>query len=130
MHPFLNAPAGTIVRALRQSARATQHARRQDPRVDLMLDVGLLLGTYDRAAIDPEAIKLLRSWDANGVEYTVTVEGKVVFEALFAEGEMAFSTLVPGPWIARIAHVVEARRLVAKADATGVPLPFAMEISE
>jgi hypothetical protein len=92
--------AGKIIERYRGSGRPLIQS---DPRVDVLIDVGILLGpSIPEVYYEQDKILISRAVSEFYTQYTIHVDDGLVFCAVYTE-TLEFSEFLFGPWVHRLA---------------------------
>jgi hypothetical protein len=99
--------AGDIIKRFQGSKAPIKES---DPRIDILIDVAILLGTSDRVYFEMEQLELVRTKTSDYTQYTVSVDDGLVFDAIYFPDSFELGVLIHGPWIYKLATLVKTNR--------------------
>jgi hypothetical protein len=104
--------AGKLIERYRGSGKPMP---KSDPRVDVLIDIGILLGSeHDEMYYEQEKMLVARAVSAEYTQYTIHVDDGLVFSALYTE-DLELGEYLNGPWVHRLAALAKGLRRGRKA---------------
>lgn len=98
---------GTIIDAI---IEARKPIRVSDARVDIMIDVGMLLLGADRAVFETDKIELTRAHGPAYTLYSVKVDDGLVFDVMYTADGIVWGEYIDGYWRAVLAQFFKQHR--------------------
>lgn len=100
--------AGKLIEQYRSAGRTVPVS---DPRIDVLIDLGILLGTHhSELYYEQEKMLISRAVSQDYTQYTVHVDDGLVFSVLYADDDMELGEYLIGAWVHRLAALSKGLR--------------------
>lgn len=99
--------AGELVARYRGAGKPI---KKSDPRIDILIDIGILLGTeHDELYYEVEKMLVSRAISEEYTQYTIHIDDGLVFSALYTEA-LELGEFLSGPWVHRLSALAKGLR--------------------